>query len=380
MSAFEVKVVKISAIESIEGCDNIELAVVGDYRSVVRKNQFKASDLAVYIPESSICPTWLLQKIGLVGKLAGPNKNRVKAAKFRGCLSQGIVVPVQSPIDFDGEYYYTDGTDGYLSLEDGSRYEIGLGEDVAEVLGIEKYSPPIPVHMAGEVFNAHGFTLSYDIENIKKYPDTFVEGEEVVMTEKLHGTWTCLGYNSAVGKVVTSKGISGQGLAFKFNEANEHNLYMRSLKSTTIDGKDVIERACALKGRDEESFYILGETFGKGVQDLHYGTDKPQFRVFDVYVGEPGQGHYLNYVELVDFCAAVNVEMVPLVYRGPYSKAKLLEMTNGTETFSGKGANIREGVVVKSSWERYNEVIGRVQLKSVSDDYLLRKGNSTEFN
>lgn len=380
MSTFEVKVYRLT-IEPHHNADTLELAVVGDYRSIVRKGQFETGDLGVYIPEGSIVPDWLIEKLGLVGKLAGPQHNRVKAVKLRGVVSQGLIYPVQTQFsEFCDtlEVYYS------ITTQNGTAFVNGVGDNVADKLGITKWEPPIPVHMAGEVFNAFGYTINYDIENIKKFPDILVEGEEVIMTEKLHGTWTCLGYHPAVGNVVTSKGLSGQGLAFKFNEANKDNLYIRTLESTKKSTERGIEETIIARMIDvidsaAEPFYILGETFGRGVQDLTYGTTKPEFRVFDIYRGEPGKGSYVNYDDLVRLCNKLEVELVPLVYRGPYSKAKLLEMTSGKETLSGKATNIREGVVVKPVIERHDDTIGRVQLKSVSDAYLLRGGEVTEL-
>jgi len=75
----------------------------------------------------------------------------------------------------------------YISLEDGSHHPVEVGDNVIVFLGITKYEPPIPICMAGEVFNAHGKTIKYDIENYKMHPDVLNVGEEVVMTEKLHG-------------------------------------------------------------------------------------------------------------------------------------------------------------------------------------------------
>ena len=40
---------------------------------------------------------------------------------------------------------------------------------------------------------------------------------------------------------------------------------------------------------------------------------------------------------------------------------------------------MREGVVIKPTTEREDMFLGRVILKSKADRYLLRKGNSTEF-
>ncbi len=87
MSTFKCPVVVVESIEAIPGADIIELAVIGDYRSVIKKGQFKVGDLAIYLPEASILNDNLLNNLGLVGKLVGPQKNRIKAIKLRGYLS-----------------------------------------------------------------------------------------------------------------------------------------------------------------------------------------------------------------------------------------------------------------------------------------------------
>lgn len=393
MSTFEVKVYRLN-IEPHPNADALELCRVGDYVSCVLKDQFKTDDLGVYIPEASIVPNWLIEKLGLVGKLAGAQHNRVKAVKLRGIVSQGLILPM------DIYPFHMFGLEGD-PLPDQKGLSVGVssqevngvvttkyapeGTDVAEFLGITKWEPPIPTHMSGEVYNGFGYTIKYDVENIKKYPSTFTDGEEVVMTEKAHGTWCCYGYNRNFiennGYVITSKGLSGQGLCFMLNEANKDNLYIRTLATTKVITERCIEEDVISRGLDYfdgQTFYILGEVFGP-VQDLTYGFTTPQFRVFDIYVGEPGGGYYLNYDQLTTCCKSLEVEIVPLLYRGPYGKDKLIEMTNGKETISGKSLHIREGIVIKPVIERYHTAIGRIQMKSVSDDYLLRKGNVTEL-
>ena len=375
MAEFECKVYRLT-IEEHPNADAIELAIVGDYRSIVKKGQFKTGDLGVYIPEAAVCPDWLIKELGLEGRLAGKQKNRVKAIKLRGVLSQGLVYPItgvgrtKSPTVKTVQFEDEEEIVGFLPVAE--------GDDVTEALGLVKYEPPIPVHMAGEVFNAHGHTLKYDIENFKKYPNVIQEGEQVVFTEKLHGTWCCFGYHPDIEHpIVTSKGLSAQGLAFKFNDANKDNLYIRTLNGTIDEtGDDVITR----HRRSDPStvpFYILGEVYGKGVQDLQYGADKPQFRVFDVYVGEPGRGTYLRPSVLVNFCNRLNLEMVPVLYRGPFSKEAMLKHTDGATALGGE--HIREGIVVTPFDERHDTELGRVKLKSISEKYLLRKGG-TEFN
>ena len=349
--AFESRVYALR-IEQHPNADRLELAAIGGFRCVVGKGSFVDGDLAAYIPEAAVCPDWLIAELGLEGKLAGSKKNRVKAVKLRGSLSQGLVYPV---------------CDGMIRGR-----QVAAGDDVTELLELVKYEPPIPISMQGEVRAAHGATVKYDIEDFKKYPEEFRDGEPVVMTEKLHGTWCCLGWHPEHGAIVTSKGMSDKGLALKLNDANEGNLYVRTWSAHQA----AFESARARVAGDGRPCYVLGEVYGRGVQDLHYGKPNPDFAAFDAYVGEPGTGRYLNPDELAESLSDL-FPLVPVLYSGPFSLAKLQELTDGATTLGG--AHVREGVVVRPAAERVSREFGRVILKSVSGKYLTRRGG-TEFN
>lgn len=369
MATFEVLVLPVK-IETHDNADTLEIARIGDYRSIVRKGDFVTGNLVAYIPEGSVLPDALIEEMGLTGRLAGGAKNRVKAVKLRGVLSQGLCYPV--------------------------RPAWNKGDDVAAELGIVKYEPVIPAGFAGELQSVGSErTLHYDIENFKKYPEVFKEGEPVVFTEKLHGTFAQFGVMSDAQKlsdncndtdflVVASKGVAGKGLAFKIDsEANKGNLYVRTALEHFL-----VEKCYNYFG-DEKSIFILGEIFGPGVQDLHYGLKKPEFRIFDIYKGDPGKGHFLSDEDLDKVCETFKIERVPVIYRGPFSKVILEKYTNGRETVSSTGKeshvgnHVREGVVVRSARERESgeglPCWDRAQLKSVSEGYLLRKGDVTEY-
>lgn len=51
------------------------------------------------------------------------------------------------------------------------------------------------------------------------------------------------------------------------------------------------------------------------------------------------------------------------------------QYTTGRETVSGNAVHLREGVVITPVVERSCAEIGRLALKSVSEAYLMRKGN-----
>ena len=366
-------------IEEHPNADALEIAVIGGYRAIVGKGQFNTGDLAVYIPEQSILPQWLVSEMGLEGRLAGRESNRVKAVKLRKVLSQGLVYGLETigtvhnllHVDEDGQFRST---------------RVKEGDDVTDILGIVKYEPAIPTHMNGEVWNAYGLTLKYDIENWQNYPEILESGESVVFTEKIHGTFCCYGYCDGQ-YIVTSKGMSGKGLAFKLNENNASNLYVRQF--VEHGGQEILDSLIEVSG--SENVFILGEIFGKGVQDLSYGMQAPTFRIFDIFLGGPSTGAYAGYFDMIKLLKDTNAymrdhdievvaETVPVLFQGRYSPNAMENYTTGTESVSGKSMNIREGIVMRPAFERYDNELGRVILKSVSEQYLLRKGDTTEFN
>ena len=391
MSTFACVVTPITILPH-PNAEKLELAQVADYRCVVGKDLYKTGDLVAYIPEAALIPEDQLKYFGYwneeknEGLLAGSDHNRVKAVKLRGEVSQGLVFPVGKII-------------AYLGQLD---RELVVGEDVAELLGITKWEPPIPVGMGGEVYNAgQAVTVDYDIENIKKYPDVLVDGEEVIFTEKLHGTSFQIGMLPTIDKYrdenhfrvthpeygegwffIASKGLGAQGLCFKDNEANANNLYVRAAKKYNLFEKLLKLRSAV--SADFEPLILQGEVYG-AVQDLTYGAKQGEifFRAFDICVGERHFRQYLDESLFAQALAIMELDRCPILYKGPYSKEKILELTHHTKSVVCP-TQISEGGVVKPTKERKDQRIptmgGRVILKSINEDYLLRKGNATEFN
>jgi RNA ligase (TIGR02306 family) len=272
MSTFQVTVLPVT-VENHPNADALELARIGAYLSVIRKGQFTTGDLVAYIPEDAIIPNDLIDRLGLTGKLAGSAKNRVKAVKLRGMLSQGICLKADP---------------SWIP-----------GQDVAGELGITKYEPVIPAGFHGDMMNVSTQrTLKYDIENFKRFSTVLIPGETVVMTEKCHGTFALFGFLNDDMRlpeateppqiIVSSKGLAAKGLAFRVNsEANVNNIYCRTARNLDLLPK--VKEVFSL----DRSVFILGEIFGPGVQDLSYGKTV-QFRIFDIYLGNPGTGRLLN--------------------------------------------------------------------------------------
>ena len=357
MSSLAVPVVEYAA-EVHPNADALELAVVGGWRAACRIGQFAPGQKVAYIPEGSLLPWDLVVELNLHDppRLAGPDRNRVKAIRLRGVLSQGIV--------YGGERIAG----------------LSVGDDAAEALGVVKWVPPVPVHMSGLM--VPGPKIGYDIDDIKSWPDRIVEGEEVVVTEKLHGSFCCLGLRrespgAEPEPVVSSKGQLGQGLRFDVGaEANTDNLYVRAWR----EHAEAIGAEFDRLGEHAEAMYFFGEVCGPKVQDLVYGLSVPRFHVFDLRL----DGGYAPWDEVTAAAGRAGIPTVPELWRGPWSPSLLAEHTDGQSTLA---KHHREGIVVRPVATRYDTGIdhpsgrgpGRVILKSVSARHLLRKGG-TEFH
>ncbi|MCX5047047.1 MULTISPECIES: RNA ligase (ATP) [unclassified Streptomyces] len=346
---------EVLTVHEHPNADALELAQVGLYRAVVAKGAYRTGDAALYIPEQSVLPAGLIEELGLTGRLAGGNSDRVKAVRLRGELSQGIVCRPKALADVDLARAALDGT------------------DFAERLGITKWVPPIPPTMNGEVESAPDLLPWVDIENIQRFPDIFSPGEAVVLTEKLHGSACLLTYLADEGRVhVSSKGFGAKSLALK---EDPRNLYWRA-----VHGHGVAEAATRLAERvGARRVGIFGEVYGAGVQDLTYGADGRRttlgYAVFDVSAEIDGTVRWLDAAELL----GGELPLVPRLYEGPYDIGRVLEIASGRETVSGRELHLREGVVIRPAAERYSPVTGgRAIAKAVSAAYLTRKGG-TEF-
>lgn len=396
MSTFECPVVRVT-VEPHPNADAIEIARVGGYMSIIKKGQFKDGDLAVYLPEQSVLPEWLLRRlcfwddINGKGTLSGSRGNRVRAMRLRGVFSQGILLDGNCGDDTNPSAILVEASMGGIMLVSRS---FEKGQSAADWLGITKYEPTIPAHMAGRVAGGDlDATIGYDFENIKKHPTLFDDGEEVVITEKIHGTclqvgviprriwegkkWAdkCPDIGTAGFKgIVTSKGQGAKGLMLDPQDTD--NLYVKMCLEKGL--WDRLERTRLALGHPEDMpLFLFGEVFGRGIQDLGYGVGH-SFAAFDMYAGVRGNGFFLDQ-RLFDFCVGeMEISTVPVLYRGPYSAAALASYTDGNTEVSGE-KQIREGVVVKATSSSDHPEYGRKIAKSVSEKYLMRK-NATEFN
>lgn len=373
-------IVEICAVEEIAihpNADRLDRIRVKNWWCVATKDHYKVGDKVIYVPPDSILPKPLAERWGIakycvpLGKdISGerPPGLRVRASRFRGVSSFGTI----------------------QDIEDTS---LPLGYDVCEHYDITKYEPPMKCSDGDVATPVASFHIYTDIEALGNFPNVFQEGEEVVVTEKLHGS------NDRVGLVFhadnEANGFTWQWMAGshanrrkEFNDKGVRSMYWFPFQQEECPNngdplKEMI-REIAVSENAQFSVIVFGEIFGSGVQDMTYGQKGKSFRIFDIAV----DGNYLDNDKMLPRVREFHdkgIRMVPYLYIGLYSLAKMDELVDGPTTICEateikepfKG---REGIVIRPIKERFDPILGgRAILKYVSADYHDRRNkNCTE--
>src|SRR5690606_882923 len=152
----------ISELKPIEGADFLQLAIVDGWQCVVRKGEFTVGQKVVYFEIDSWVPYLFapfLMKDGKIRTFNGVEGDRIRTIKLRGQLSQGLVIPIPLTVEKAG-----------LLAE---------GDDVTEVLGIQKYERELPASLQGMAKGSFpSFIRKTDQERIQNLKRSFEQWKE----------------------------------------------------------------------------------------------------------------------------------------------------------------------------------------------------------
>jgi RNA ligase (TIGR02306 family) len=362
MSELIVKAVEIDDVIPHPNADRLDLVVIAGWNCVVRKGEYKKGDLAIYIPIDSILPVELESKLFPIESKVKLTNSRIRTIKLRGAISQGLVIRPEE-VGLTG---------------------VRVGDDVRDRLGITKFEPEQASIPSGMKSGAprkkanSNFNKYTDINNFKHYNNLFEPGEEVYVSEKIHGTSARYGFyptevNSLWKKI---KRFFGMLPKFEFcygsrnvqlqqksyNGFYEENVYAKILKQEAIEDKLDWGEA------------IFGEIVGSSIQKGYtYGCKEGEHRFYAYDAMKDGK--WLDYRDFVEFCDERGFTRVPELYVGPYCFEIVNELRSGDSTIGGQ--KVREGVVIKPVIEKIS-MVGRKVLKYVSDEYLLK--DQTDFH
>jgi RNA ligase (TIGR02306 family) len=345
-------VVELSELKPHPNADRLVITEVNGWQLVTGKdNNFQPGQRVVHFPPDVVLPPALVKALGMEKVLSN---GRVRVVKLRDEPSYGFLASLEDV--FKGSEA------GERHPEDLPKFlEVNAGQNLANFLGVTKYEPPVRPS-SGDIAPDNALFPKYtDIQNLRHFPKVILDGEQVVVTEKIHGT------NSRTG-VIEGEFMAGSmehpRLRPKENLAS--NLYwfpytldnVRSLLTTlAVSHKQVV---------------LFGEVYGK-VQDLHYDApNQLAFRAFDLFV----DGSYLNYADYISVMYQYSIPTAPVLYVGEYSLEKVLEVVDKPSVVSaGAGVEqISEGGVVRPTQERRDPKIGRVIFKAHSTQWMEKKG------
>ncbi len=326
-------VVKIVDIQPIPGADAIVVATVKGWKVVVKVNEYKVGDLAVYYEIDSFLPVRpqfeFLRKSSF--KRMGSSEGfRLKTIRLRGQISQGLLTPIPEGISNPKE-----------------------GDDLTETLGIVKYEPPIPAQLAGKIKGTFPSfipkTEEIRIQNFETEVGFSPVGERAYVTEKLDGTsFTCYFNNGVFG-------VCGRN--WELSETSDNSLWrmanlLQLKEKMTKHGKNIA---------------LQGELIGAGINGNLYGLSDHKLFFFTGYDIDKGRRMFFDELEWVLF--GLQLQMVPVLEKYGFvipNETNIVEyMLKYAEGKSVLNMEVdREGVVVRGLEREFS-------FKAISNTYLL---------
>ena len=318
MSRKLASIQKIKNIKPIEGADRIECVQVLNWDCVVKKGEYNVGDMVIYFEIDSLLPDIpafeFLKGSSWSQKL---NKYKISTHKFKNQISQGLVISLNEiyeilqqigvyekeeclPVIFDKELKL-------LAKKDFSVPDNVIGYDLTELLGVEKYEPPVSNGPLGETISHEWYVPKTDEERIQVCAEEvlpkYVESEQDwwYASIKLDGTSCTAGlFNDAFL-------IGGRNQWYK-----DENMY-----TTTVNKYGDLREKLNQHLKDTGEYLVFqGELCGPGIQGNKLGLKEKEWFIFNVYTSKTGT--YDGYVKvdigtMVDICGDFGLRVVPIV-------------------------------------------------------------------
>ena len=374
MSRKLASVQKIKAIKPIEGADKIEIVQVLNWDCVAKKGEYQVGDTVIYFEIDSLLPD-----IPMLEWLKGSswsqklNKYKISTHKFRGQISQGLVMPIK-----DLKELYNQ-----INDNNGIAYPIDImapteGADLTEILNVEKYEPPVSNGSLGDLIHHEWYIPKTDEERIQVCAadvlPTYMNSEQGdwYSSIKLDGT------SCTAGLFDDAFLIGGRNQFYK-----DENMYTTTVNKYFKNGaKEKFENYKAING-----VYVAfqGELCGPGIQGNKLGLKEKEWFIFNAFVSKTGKnGSYVkcDLLYMLKLCEEFGLKHVPLIDAEDKFKFDPVETVDNTvekllkyvddikyrKYFADAAPNqIAEGVVFRTEDMTHS-------FKVVSNKYLLKGG------
>ena len=394
-------VTHIDEIRPIPNYDRVEYARVGGWWVIVRKDQFKVGDLAIYIEVDARVPA-----DNPAFEFLAKRDFKVKTLKMCKVVSQGLLM---EPEDFGWTLNEPAQFCGGVETINANGDTLAEGDFLTERLGITYADPEDNKRKANtedkyqkmkhrhpKIFKSkfakwmmktqfgrdvmffffgkkkdkkHSFpywVVKTDEERCQNMPFLFPGDPNTrwYATEKIDGTSTTFTMKrKKIGKPEFL--VCSRNVVFDVPDKScfyETNVYLEMAEKYNV--KSVL--ADILKNNASLDFVTLqGETYGKDIQKRDYSKDCHDFMAFNLIFGyKNGTVVRFNPMEMVDHLYKYNIPTVPIIgaFIIPATCDELLEIATGKSAIDG---GMREGLVFRSE-------DGARSFKAVSNEFLLK--------
>jgi RNA ligase (TIGR02306 family) len=354
-------VYRVERLEPIAGKDLIELVHLKDcgYTAVCQKGH-QVGDLVVFTKYDTIVPDNEL--FGFMKE----SKFRVKAKAFTikneydtvigKIYSQGIVLPVQTVIDFlnTQDFITKDGENpnckicGFLE-----------GADITDYLQVKKYIPPVSGPGMGNMQSKGDFPT-----HLLSKTDEMNLASKMRVLERLHG----------LDVYITLK-IEGSSLSVvpvdgEIQVCSRNNILVDVPTNKFIQAVDRYNLREKIK--DWVAAGIQAECFGPGIQKNKLGVEAVDMAVFNVIDILTGDRRPYGLNDMIGICKELEIPMVPviaIIENFDWTFDQLQEFADVQKYANGE---LAEGIVIRPVDATWSNVLGGwLSAKVINRDYKL---------
>ena len=394
-------VVVIDGIEPIPGYDRVEHAVVGGWRIIVQKNQFKVGEPAIYfeidsrVPADRECFAFLEKR-----------NYKVKTLKMCRTTSQGLLMHAsdfgwtagdgsefteKSPYIIDDEkmVHFATGESRFLTKKLGVTYA-DEEDNQRKAPSVDKYkkmtsrNPQLFKKAWARWFMRRewGRKLMFfffgkkndkknkwpshiaqktDVERIQNCIWLLNDKQPYVASEKVDGSsFSAMAERGRFGKIKYY--VCSRNVVFDSPDAKcfyDTNIYFEAWNKYNL--KEIITKI--LNDYNLPNVAIQAEIYGNNVQKRDYSTKKHQMAVFHIV----SNGVKFPMDKVVEICEKYGLPHVPIVNDNYIFPDTIEELQKYVEGEPSKIDGLpREGIVF------YDKATGAQYVKFVSPNYLLR--------
>lgn len=317
---------RIRSLEAIPGADAIQKATVLGWQLVVKKDEFRAGDLCVYMEIDSLLPE------RPVFEFLRSRNFRIRTMKLRGQVSQGICFPLHIlPM-------------GIIPEE---------GMDLTEALGVVKYEAPVPVSLSGIMKGDFpSFIPKTDETRVQVLEELLLEhaGSACYITEKLDGTSATYFMRDGVF------GVCSRNMELR---EDERNTYWKVARALNLEEK---------LRQLNRNIAIQAELVGEQIQGNKLKLTGQQLFVFSVFLIDSYT--YASFSELTRITDMLQLQRVPLIndhYLLEPDVEALLAMATRQSVICPEAK--AEGIVI-----RVKDTADHVSFKAINNEFLLKYG------